>query len=136
MWCPWPAETGKSVHLIQYELLSATPYRYTHEDLLYEVHVRPTRRSRRKSERPAAQRSGRNSFENRIPACERRCYPRSMVGVFTSTRRADCPLPVESDAYRRFAEAEGTTTLVRAMRDQTSRMTPSFPVGRRPPDSE
>ncbi|KWX71357.1 DUF6157 family protein [Paenibacillus jilunlii] len=44
-----PAETGvvpvsvrphPPVHVIQYELLSGAPYAYTHEELLYEVHVR------------------------------------------------------------------------------------------------
>src|SRR5262245_35390565 len=28
------------VHLIQYELLTAHPYRFTHEELIFEVHVR------------------------------------------------------------------------------------------------
>lgn len=30
----------KSLHVLQYELLSTTPYTYTHEDLLFEVHIR------------------------------------------------------------------------------------------------
>ncbi|WP_237722768.1 DUF6157 family protein [Singulisphaera acidiphila] len=30
----------KPVHVLQYELLSAHPYHFTHEDLLYEVHIR------------------------------------------------------------------------------------------------
>ncbi|MDR7316877.1 DUF6157 family protein [Brevibacillus nitrificans] len=29
-----------SIHVLQYELLSADPYRYTIDDLIYEVHVR------------------------------------------------------------------------------------------------
>ncbi|KQL46088.1 hypothetical protein AN963_13915 [Brevibacillus choshinensis] len=29
-----------SIHMIQYELLSASPYHYTLEDLIYEVHIR------------------------------------------------------------------------------------------------
>ncbi|SES98447.1 DUF6157 family protein [Paenibacillus sp. NFR01] len=44
-----PVETGvipvsgrerKTAHEIQYELLASAPYAYTHEELLYEVHVR------------------------------------------------------------------------------------------------
>lgn len=44
-----PVETGlppvssrplPPAHVIQYELLSRNPYKYNHEELLYEVHVR------------------------------------------------------------------------------------------------
>ncbi|WP_340022601.1 DUF6157 family protein [Paenibacillus sp. FSL K6-1096] len=44
-----PSETGivpvsgrtlPPAHVIQYHLLAESPYRYTHEELLYEVHVR------------------------------------------------------------------------------------------------
>ncbi|WNS46208.1 DUF6157 family protein [Paenibacillus sp. MMS20-IR301] len=44
-----PAETGTTpvserpalpAHVIQYQLLSGSPYRYNHEELLYQVHVR------------------------------------------------------------------------------------------------
>ncbi|MDP9314646.1 MAG: DUF6157 family protein [Chloroflexota bacterium] len=37
-----PTATGpkKSLHVLQYELLAAAPYSYTHEDLLFEVYVR------------------------------------------------------------------------------------------------
>lgn len=31
---------SKPMHLIQYELLTQNPYKYTHEDLIYEVHIR------------------------------------------------------------------------------------------------
>ncbi|MNW34287.1 hypothetical protein D3C74_112590 [compost metagenome] len=31
---------GKSLHVIQYELLSAQPYQHTHEELLYQTHLR------------------------------------------------------------------------------------------------
>lgn len=37
---PSAGKAGKPVHVIQYELLAERPYHYTHEDLLYEVHVR------------------------------------------------------------------------------------------------
>lgn len=30
----------KPIHVIQYELLSRYPYRYTHEQLLFEIHIR------------------------------------------------------------------------------------------------
>ncbi len=37
-----PAAIGskRSLHLLQYELLSIAPYTYTHGDLLFEVYVR------------------------------------------------------------------------------------------------
>lgn len=34
------ANTKPSIHLIQYELLSACPYRFTIDELIYEVHLR------------------------------------------------------------------------------------------------
>ncbi|MNC20276.1 hypothetical protein D3C76_86100 [compost metagenome] len=37
---PVSARPHPPVHVIQYELLAGTPYAYTHEELLYEVHVR------------------------------------------------------------------------------------------------
>lgn len=37
---PVSARLHPPVHVIQYELLSGAPYTYTHEELLYEVHVR------------------------------------------------------------------------------------------------
>lgn len=37
---PGGGKAGKPAHVIQYELLAERPYHYTHEDLLYEVHVR------------------------------------------------------------------------------------------------
>jgi len=37
---PTSGKAGKPAHVIQYELLTERPYYYTHEDLLYEVHVR------------------------------------------------------------------------------------------------
>ncbi|WP_240353397.1 DUF6157 family protein [Cohnella algarum] len=37
---PQSAKETKPAHVIQYELLSANPYRFTHEELLFEVHVR------------------------------------------------------------------------------------------------
>lgn len=32
--------SNKPIHVIQYELLSRYPYRYTHEQLLFEIHIR------------------------------------------------------------------------------------------------
>ncbi|MBW4841004.1 MAG: hypothetical protein KZY74_16565 [Paenibacillaceae bacterium] len=37
---PVSTRPAKPVHLIQYELLSQAPYRYNHEELLFEVHIR------------------------------------------------------------------------------------------------
>lgn len=37
---PVSARTSPPAHVIQYELLSQNPYRYNHEELLYEVHIR------------------------------------------------------------------------------------------------
>lgn len=32
--------SNKPIHVIQYELLTGQPYQYTHEQLLFEVHIR------------------------------------------------------------------------------------------------
>ncbi|WP_019636051.1 DUF6157 family protein [Paenibacillus fonticola] len=37
---PQPKTSNKPIHVIQYELLSRHPYRYTFEQLLFEVHIR------------------------------------------------------------------------------------------------
>lgn len=37
---PVSTRPAKPAHLIQYELLSQAPYRYNHEELLFEVHIR------------------------------------------------------------------------------------------------
>lgn len=37
---PVAKKPAKSIHVIQYELLSEQPYTYSQEELLYEVHVR------------------------------------------------------------------------------------------------
>lgn len=37
---PVSTRSAKPAHLIQYELLSQAPYRYNHEELLFEVHIR------------------------------------------------------------------------------------------------
>ncbi|MGP0584088.1 DUF6157 family protein [Paenibacillus timonensis] len=37
---PVSTRPAKPAHMIQYELLSQAPYRYNHEELLFEVHIR------------------------------------------------------------------------------------------------
>jgi hypothetical protein len=37
---PVSTRPAKPAHLIQYELLSQAPYRYNHEELLFEVYIR------------------------------------------------------------------------------------------------
>lgn len=37
---PMSCRTLPPTHVIQYELLTNEPYKYNHEELLYEVHVR------------------------------------------------------------------------------------------------
>lgn len=37
---PVSTRPAKPAHVIQYELLSQAPYRYNHEELLFEVHIR------------------------------------------------------------------------------------------------
>ncbi|MCM3342467.1 DUF6157 family protein [Paenibacillus sp. MER TA 81-3] len=37
---PESKKATKPIHVLQYELLSQHPYHYTHEDLIFEVHIR------------------------------------------------------------------------------------------------
>jgi hypothetical protein len=37
---PVTKKESKPAHVIQYELLSQNPYKYNHEELLFEVHIR------------------------------------------------------------------------------------------------
>lgn len=94
-----PVETGVipvsskpqlPAHIIQYELLADCPYRYTHEELLYEVHVRH-------KQIPEEERTSRRAelwaelFSKSIPASVPPCCPSAMAGVSIMMLRAGSP---------------------------------------------
>lgn len=108
----------KPIHVLQYELLSAHPYRYTHEDLHYEVHVR--HKAIPEEERALCG----SEIRAELLAKPHPCLRASMLpkkygwGVHYDGHGRIALYPMESDAYRKFAEDEGTTTLVRAIRSK------------------
>ena len=89
----------KPVHLLQYELLSGHPYRYTHEDLLFEVHVR--HKAIPADEREARRRkSVRSCSASRTPASGRRSSPRSTAGGSITIGQGRIALyPMDSEEY-------------------------------------
>lgn len=108
----------KPVHVLQYELLSAHPYRFTHEDLLYEVHVR--HKAVPDEERPLRAQEIRTELLAKPHPCLRASLlPKKYGwGIHYDGEGRIALYPMESDAYRRFAQAEGVTTLVLALRSK------------------
>jgi hypothetical protein len=122
-----PAERGvippargdrKPLHLLQYELLSAHPYRYMHADLLYEVHVR--HKSIPDDVQRAREAEIRGELLGRPHPCLRACMlpKRYGWGIHFDPRGRIAIYPRESDEYRRFARADGVTHLVTVLRSR------------------
>ena len=115
---PVPKGERKPVHVLQYELLSAHPYRYTHEDLLYEVHVR------HKAVPDEERKVRAQEIRAELIAKPHPCLRASLLpkkygwGVHYDAKGRIALYPMESDAYRRFVQDGGATTLVRALRSK------------------
>ena len=100
-----PAAKGAklTVPVIQYELLTARPYRLTHEDLIFETHVRRLGLSKVEARGRAAEiRAG---LFGKPQACMRAsALPKTYGwGVHYDGRGRLALYAVESEAYRRFA---------------------------------
>ena len=111
-----PASRGerKSVPAIQYELLSQNPYRFTHEDLLYEVHVRH-------KEIPEEAREARGAairaelLSKPHPCLRASALPKTYGwGVHYDREGRIAIYPVGSDEYRRLSAGK----TVKAMRSK------------------
>lgn len=95
-----PVETGVApaasrplppAHVIQYELLANAPYKYTHEELLYEVHVRhmcAISKFPRKSGAPARTRYGQSCLPGSLPVCGHLFFRRNSIGAYIIKERA------------------------------------------------
>jgi hypothetical protein len=108
----------KPVHVLQYELLSEHPYRYTHEDLLFEVHVR--HKAIPADEREARVREIRAELFAKPHSCLRASLLPKRYGWGIHYDRAGriALYPMESEAYRRFTQEGGGTKLLTAMRSK------------------
>ncbi len=114
---PPERKNGKTKPALEYELASAAPYRYTMEDLLFEVDARhkgvseEELRERRKELKEA--------FLSKPQACMRASMLAKKYGWGIHLNREGklALIPMESPEYRRFAsgEAEGIKLLT-AMR--------------------
>ncbi len=122
-----PATTGvvpvargasKPVHVLQYELLAGHPYRFTHADLLFEVHVRHKAISAHEIEHRVRE------IREELLAKPHPCLRASLLpkkygwGVHYDQHGRIAIYPVDSEAYRGFAEAGGDTKQVTALRSK------------------
>ena len=109
----------KPIHVLQYELLRDHPYRYTHEDLLFEVHVR--HKAIPAEEREARARDIRAELIGKPHPCLRASLlPKTCGwGVHYDRQGRIALYPMESEAYRRFARSDDSgPTLLKALRSK------------------
>lgn len=107
------------VHVLQYELFSEHPYRYTHEDLFFEVHVR--HKAIPADEREARLREIRAELlGNPHPCLRASLLPKKYGwGVHYDRQGRIALYPMESEVYRRLTQADGAgPTLLTAIRSR------------------
>jgi len=108
----------KPIHVLQYELLAAHPYRYTHADLLYEVHVRHKELS------AAECRANGREIREALLAKPHPCLRASLLpkkygwGVHYDSEGRIAIYPRESEDYAQFTGPGGIANLVPAMRNK------------------
>lgn len=107
----------KPIHLIQYELLSAHPYHYDHEDLVYEVYIR----QKEFSTEELAERG--EEIRAELLSKGHPCMRASALtkkygwGAHYDAAGKIAIYPVESAEYQQFvAKLQGTRQLLAAMR--------------------
>ncbi|OBZ14832.1 hypothetical protein A8L34_13125 [Bacillus sp. FJAT-27264] len=124
-----PVETGippvssrplPSAHVIQYELLSSEPYTYTHQELLYEVHVRH-------KQIPLEERIDRREeiwqelFSKKHPCLRASMLPKKYGwGVHFNSAGKIAIYGKESPEYDHFVSGGQDVTLLLAMRSKRS----------------
>src|SRR4051794_27495346 len=108
----------KPVHILQYELLAGRPYRLTHADLLFEVHVRH-------KGLPATEREARGQairaelLEKPHPCLRASLLPKKYGwGVHYDEHGRIALYPMESQEYRRLSRDGGATLVVTALRSK------------------
>jgi hypothetical protein len=109
----------KPIHVLEYELLSGHPYRFTNEDLIYEVHVRH-------KAIPGDQVKARGAeireelFRKPHPCLRASLLPKKYGwGVHYDGQGKVALYAMESEDYRRFSRAEdGRTQVLMAMRSK------------------
>lgn len=108
-----------SIHAIQYDLLSASPYRFTLEDLIYEVHIRhkdiPREQVELHGDRIRAE-----LFQKSHPCMRASMLPKKFGwGVHYDSDGRLALYGMETEKYREFvAETSEGPNLVFAMRNK------------------
>lgn len=105
------------IHMIQFELLSASPYRYTMEDLIYEVHIRhkeiPAEQVEQHGDRIRAE-----LFQKSHPCMRASMLPKKFGwGVHYDSEGKLALYGMETEQYRKYvAGTSERPTVVYAMR--------------------
>ncbi len=108
-----------SIHALQYELLSANPYYFTLEDLIYEVHIRhkeyPEETIAKDADRIRAE-----LFSKSHPCMRASMLPKKYGwGVHYDLEGKIAIYGMETERYRQFVEGTSSTPkLVYAMRNK------------------
>jgi hypothetical protein len=95
----------KTAHLIQYELLSENPYKFTQGELIYEVHLQHKQIPQSEIEARG------NEIREELFAKNHPCLRASMLpkkhgwGVHYNEEGKIAIYPMESEAYQQFVEA-------------------------------
>lgn len=107
------------IHLIQYDLLSQDPYTYTHQELIFEVHVR------RKGIEPSERQARRAEIWQALFKKGHPCLRTSALtkrygwGAHYNEEGKIALYAVESEPYQHFTQAnDGSTKLLTAFRNK------------------
>ncbi len=115
---PPDKKDGKTKAGIEFELVSANPYVYTQEELLYQVHIRHKALSEEELSSKGTQ--IRDEFFQKPMACMRASMlPKKFGwGIHFDKEGKMALIPMESPAYQQFIEGDkGDLKLLPAMRN-------------------
>lgn len=115
---PEPRAGQKTVPLLQYELLASAPYRYTGDDVIYEVHVR----HKQIADDELAARGGEiraELFSKPHPCLRASMLPKKYGwGVHYDEQGRIALYGAESPEYQRFLQPDSGVTVLNAMRNK------------------
>ncbi|SDN73229.1 hypothetical protein SAMN04487897_104231 [Paenibacillus sp. yr247] len=102
---PAGKKDSKTTHLIQFELLSQNPYKYTQGELIYEVHLKHKQISQSEIE-ACGEEIRKELFAKNHPCLRASMLPKKHGwGVHYNEEGKIAIYPMESEAYQQFVEA-------------------------------
>lgn len=109
----------KPLHILQYELLSKNPYKYTHEELLFQVHIRHKEIATSELEERAEQIRA-ELFQKKHPCLRASLLPKKFGwGVHYDSEGKIALYGVETEEYKQFvSEKDSHLALLYAMRNK------------------